>query len=594
MNSLRKNLQRLILIFLLINGLCRTELYSIPKDSLDKAKKEKSGKSSKNKSVSDTSNISKIYNSHHKHMLLNKKVQKDSSITNPVAWSKEKGIAYKKDLEGEFVLDTAYQVFGFHPYWMGESYKYYNYSLLTILSYLSYELEPSTGNFKTLNHWVETDIVEVAKAGNPSCKVLLTVTNFGENHNQVFLNNPKARKKLIRNLLHYVKLKNADGITIDFEVLRHKDKNIFSVFIKELKTAMQKEDENYILAITLPAFDYYDTFDEATLSKYADWMVMMSYDYHNAESANAGPVSPLKNSSLWGGFSIDSSIEQYILDGVPPKKLILTVAYYGIIWKTQSKTIPGKSNGLVGYLRYSKVKSQFKEAPKLDASSLSVLHLYRTKDKQMHQCWYEDTTSLSYKYDYIKEHKLGGAGIFALGYDSGRSELWALLKKKFAVATISKPDSSVTTDSSDIRTDDGDPSDNGSSPTDSANAGKADGDKAGPKKDPVVTEKEAIPLSVIIRDLIKQYPNTIKLVLTILFLAFITGLVLSLSSIVVRRAVWDYKGFLIPGFMAILAVANIIFFDFYGNGIVMLDGYLVFVMMVAVGLFVWNQNRELP
>ncbi|MFT4678625.1 MAG: spore germination protein YaaH, partial [Chitinophagales bacterium] len=40
--------------------------------------------------------------------------------------------------------------------------------------------------------------------------------------------------------------------------------------------------------------------------------------------------------------------------------------------------------------------------------------------------------SLSIKYDWIKKNKIGGVGIWALGYDNGYPELWNLLTEKFS------------------------------------------------------------------------------------------------------------------------------------------------------------------
>ena len=47
----------------------------------------------------------------------------------------------------------------------------------------------------------------------------------------------------------------------------------------------------------------------------------------------------------------------------------------------------------------------------------------------------EDTRSLGIKYDFAKANRLAGIGIWALGFDHGRTELWTLLKDKFGTKT---------------------------------------------------------------------------------------------------------------------------------------------------------------
>ena len=43
----------------------------------------------------------------------------------------------------------------------------------------------------------------------------------------------------------------------------------------------------------------------------------------------------------------------------------------------------------------------------------------------------DDVKSLDIKYDFAKENKLGGVGMWALGFDDGKGEMWQLLGSKF-------------------------------------------------------------------------------------------------------------------------------------------------------------------
>lgn len=57
---------------------------------------------------------------------------------------------------------------------------------------------------------------------------------------------------------------------------------------------------------------------------------------------------------------------------------------------------------------------------------------YRYQNPGWFQGWYDDKESLSKKYDLAMDKNLLGVGIWALGYDSGYTELWELLKNKFS------------------------------------------------------------------------------------------------------------------------------------------------------------------
>ena len=48
----------------------------------------------------------------------------------------------------------------------------------------------------------------------------------------------------------------------------------------------------------------------------------------------------------------------------------------------------------------------------------------------------DDERSLKAKYAYSKSKNLLGVGMWALGFDDGRPELWALLKEEFGIKDI--------------------------------------------------------------------------------------------------------------------------------------------------------------
>ena len=47
------------------------------------------------------------------------------------------------------------------------------------------------------------------------------------------------------------------------------------------------------------------------------------------------------------------------------------------------------------------------------------------------QCWYDDSLSLSHKYQFAIDNQLAGVGIWALGYDNGYDDLWGALYDNF-------------------------------------------------------------------------------------------------------------------------------------------------------------------
>jgi spore germination protein YaaH len=346
-------------------------------------------------------------------------------------WAKEKKIFNNIKYEKEHMLDTSYEVFGWHPYWCGDAYKSYNYSLLSMISYFSYEVNPETGFYKSIHNWRETGLVDSAKKHN--CKVLLTLSCLNSQDCSTFLKSSSAQKNLIATAITLIRERDADGLTLDFENVQNADRSSFTNFIIDLATKLKEEDEDFLLTVALPAVDFENVYDFSQLNMYVDLYIMMGYEYHGENSQMAGPVAPLSNGSKWGDFTLKNSVDEYLANGVPPKKFLLGVPYYGAEWTTKHLKFPSSAKSFVKYHTYRQAKRMTgKKSGDVDNASMSRFYAYSDRTSNYRQLWYEDSVTLGAKYDFVKKKKIGGIGIWALGYDNGHDELWRLLADKFA------------------------------------------------------------------------------------------------------------------------------------------------------------------
>ncbi len=323
------------------------------------------------------------------------------------------------------------RVMGWHPYWMGTRYKQYRYELLHTVAYFSYAVDPQTGSYKTIRQWKTTDLVPIAH--QYGTRVVLCVTNFGSDANRQFLTNPQAKQVLIDSLIALVKLRNADGVNIDFELIPYPWlRDSLTVFLRHLADRFHQEIPGSEVSIALPAVDWYDVFDVAAYNDFLDYCVMMGYEYHWTGSAYAGPVAPLFCGTTWSSWCVDRSVSTYLAKGLRPEKLWLGVPYYGREWPVADTIPPAKATGSGTAYTYEQiVKHRLKEASwHWDESSMTP---YYNRSAQL-QGWYDDTMSLRLKYRYAQQRRLGGIGIWALGYDGDRPELWELLRETTTTA----------------------------------------------------------------------------------------------------------------------------------------------------------------
>lgn len=323
------------------------------------------------------------------------------------------------------------EVYGYHASWMGSAWKSYDYSLISTLSYFTYTVDPATGSYKSIGDWKTTGAVEKAHAAG--CRVELSVSNLTTSGNEAVLNDSTKCNTLIDSLIALVKLRNADGVCVDFELVPGKLRDKLTGFMQELCKRFHTEIPGSTVSLCLYAIDWSKTFDISALDKVVDRFIIMGYDYHYAGSSVAGPVAPLEGGKIWGAYTVSWSIKNYLGRGATPSKLLLAVPYYGREWETAGKTIPSKNEDAkkskaVIYKNMMADKSKYKET--FDSNS-ETPYFEPKSSPQPEQLWSDDAKSLGLKYDLVKSKKLGGIGIFCLGYDHGYDELWQVIQDKF-------------------------------------------------------------------------------------------------------------------------------------------------------------------
>ena len=321
-----------------------------------------------------------------------------------------------------------HEVIGYLPYWEYDHYPDLDYNLLTQLNFFSAELD-AYGNVINDHNWDNLYIVEYAHERD--VKVKLCATLFGQSELTTLLSNPNNRENAINNLLERVINQNADGIDIDFELLPYSQRDNLVLFMQELSIAFHEEMEDPIITMATPAVDWSNAWDYHSLAQITDGLFIMGYNYFYSGSSTAGPVSPL------GDYYYD--LEYTMLDYIDKTdnqldKLILGLPYYGYDWPVEDELINSETTGYGIARIYSDAKTM-SEQYGYNYSDDSQSAWFNYNNSAWHQCWYDDSLSLSTKYEYIKTLDIKGVGIWALGYDDGHNELWGALYDEF-ISTI--------------------------------------------------------------------------------------------------------------------------------------------------------------
>ena len=326
------------------------------------------------------------------------------------------------------VQNRTHTIFGFYPYW-APGFAELRFQDLTHLAVFSVEAAGS-GELTNLRGWPNASLIQAAHDAN--VRVVLVCTLFDDDELDSLLGSPPARRRLIMNLVEQVVGGGADGINIDFEGVRGSQRTNLTAFMTELTKEMRPAVPQAHVSIDTPAVDWSGAFDYAALADLCDALMIMGYDYYWSGSGYAGPVAPLSGSSLWGPYSVQWTVLDYLVKvgNHRSNKLLLGVPYYGYDWPVADNLLHARTLGKATARIYSDASNQADSYGRSwDGSSATPWYSYAAQTSR--QCWYEDPESLSLKYDQVYQYGLQGIGIWALTYDRGKSALWDLIERRF-------------------------------------------------------------------------------------------------------------------------------------------------------------------
>ncbi|MBT3617671.1 MAG: T9SS type A sorting domain-containing protein [Candidatus Marinimicrobia bacterium] len=316
------------------------------------------------------------------------------------------------------------EIFGYHPYWMGTAWQNYNYNLLTTIAYFGAEAT-ATGDLSDLHSWPVSGLINMAHANGVD--VVLVVTLFNSSSLTTLLSSNTNRQNLINNLITQVQAGNADGVNIDFESMPSSQKQNMVTFITDLTAAFHSSIPGSQVTLAMPAVDWSDGWDYLALAQNSDGLFIMGYDYHYSGSSTTGANAPLTG----GSYNVTNTINTYLNEtGGLAEKIILGCPYFGFEWPATSGS-PGASTTGTGSAKFYSAQEPLAQSygKLLDTGSQTPWYRYQNPD--WYQGWYDDSLSLSKKYDFALQNNLKGVGMWALGYDGTNPELWESLADKF-------------------------------------------------------------------------------------------------------------------------------------------------------------------
>lgn len=353
------------------------------------------------------------------------------------------------------------EVFGFLPYWeLADGSTTLDWEKLSTIAYFGVgaaangNLEVKDKNGATTVGWSGwtssrmTSVIEAAHAHNT--RVVLTIQSFawssgGVSKQKALLGNEAARANMARQVAAAVRDRGADGVNLDFEPIVSGYAEEFTALVRAVRAELDAIAPGYQLTFDTLGYIGNYPIEEATAPGGADAVIVMGYDYRNGSASRAGSVAPLGGPA----YDIGDTLAAYT-SRIPASRVILGVPYYGRAWSTASAdlnaptTPAAKFGASVSVLYETALELAAQNGRRYDPVEGVAWTAYQRENctdtygcvTGWRQTYFDDAEALAAKYDLVNQYDIRGVGIWALGYDGERPELYQLIKDKFITDTV--------------------------------------------------------------------------------------------------------------------------------------------------------------
>lgn len=212
------------------------------------------------------------------------------------------------------------------------------------------------------------------------------------------------------------------------------DKPSFAAFVREIKEAFRPHGLLLSSAVSPSKMVIDEGYDVPTLTKYMDWIAVMTYDYHGQWDKKTGHVAPLyfhEEDDVYY-YNANYTMHYWIQQGADRRKLVMGMPMYGQSFTLSNPSnhglnAPSSGGGTAGeYTRASGFLSYYEICKRTQRDQWTVVQdpegaigPYAYKGNQ----WvsYDDVAMIRKKSELVKSMGLGGGMIWALDLDDFRN-----------------------------------------------------------------------------------------------------------------------------------------------------------------------------
>lgn len=337
------------------------------------------------------------------------------------------------------------QIVGFLPYWLLEKADKEYSQYLTTLTYFGLAIDMDGKPIFLVNPQEEEPGWTALKNGKFDSKNLtssLLVHSADEETIAELIKNPvTAAHALVSEVTPVMQKHKFTDLNLDIESFLPASDSARASFTEFTQTVAEDVRKAKLGTVTIEippiALVRPMLIDPIAIGRIADYVVLMTYDYHYSGSMTAGAVAPVNGAGEWVEFDVEIAVREAV-NVIPKEKILLGIPLYGYQWETirpdkGAATIPGGTSTASSRRITQILEGCATCSAQFDPVAKEPYLIYPEND-YFNQIHYENEQSMKEKIALAQKYQLGGVALWALGYeDSSILNPLAAYKKSFIV-----------------------------------------------------------------------------------------------------------------------------------------------------------------
>ncbi|MBP5266278.1 MAG: glycosyl hydrolase family 18 [Lachnospiraceae bacterium] len=274
---------------------------------------------------------------------------------------------------------------------------------VNVVSPTWFQLSDDYGN---INNLTASDYIATCHARGIQVWALVSNIEVKVDEESV-LNVTSHRDNLVNNLINACTSAGIDGINVDFEALSGSCKNGYIQFIRELSIACERADL-FLSVDNYPPADHNLFYNRSVQADYADYVILMAYDEHNATT------EPGSTASLpFVQEAVAATLEE-----VPADQLVMALPFYTRVWTSDAN---GTGCSAQAMKKTAEYLAEHGASANWDNGVAQNYAEFNDGDTKV-MIWVEDVASLNEKMKVGQQNQLAGLAFWKLGLES--PEVW--------------------------------------------------------------------------------------------------------------------------------------------------------------------------